>query len=685
MEEKLHENTLNRTQNYTKVLLFSCLFVFCFAWFSVLPSAAQAASLQLSPSAGAFTVGSTFEISLIVDTQGESINAVEVFLKFPPDKLQLVAPSNIGKSIVGVWTTFPKYDNQTGTINLQGVIPGGINAANGLIAKFTFRAKSSGSVIIRFLNDSKVLLNDGLGTDVLHQSQNGVYQLVLPPPAGPEVASETHPDQSKFYSNSTVILKWAADFLADGYSYILNKEPTDIPDDISEGAKSSVVYRNIADGNHYFHIKALRNNVWGGTTHFAVNIDTAPPAEFPINITPSSRTINQHSVVQFSTTDNLSGISHYELKLVHLNPVEEKGPLFIEVESPYVFPLLDYGKYDIIVRAYDKTGNFREVSQGLKIVKPIFKFVSDQGIEIKDYIVIPWIWIWLAAVLLIAGLGYLAWHLKKWHYRADTKQLTKELPSEVKQQIEELKQYRSKYGKLIVLLIMTAGLFGFSSYAFAQQPEIGPPLITSVSRNISNEEIFYIGGKTEAPNTPVIIYFQNLQSGETQSQIVNSDKRGDWFYRHSGFLSTGNYLLWSQSKIGDLLSPPSPQVQMTVRPTALQFGASRISYETIYLIIIIILILVLLGLVIYISFHIYHGRRKHKLFMKEVKEAEESVRRGFAVLRRDIEAELAVVKKAKLNKNLSAEEKLREEELLKDLAEVEKYIGKEIWDVEKIA
>ena len=71
--------------------------------------------------------------------------------------------------------------------------------------------------------------------------------------------------------------------------------------------------------------------------------------------------------------------------------------------------------------------------------------------------------------------------------------------------------------------------------------------------------------------------------------------------------------------------------------------------------------------------------------MKEVKEAEEAVKRGFAVLKRDIEAELSVIHKAKLNKALSLEEKQKEEQLLKDLSEMERYVGREVWDIEKYA
>ena len=39
--------------------------------------------------------------------------------------------------------------------------------------------------------------------------------------------------------------------------------------------------------------------------------------------------------------------------------------------------------------------------------------------------------------------------------------------------------------------------------------------------------------------------------------------------------------------------------------------------------------------------------------------------------------------KLKLSKTLSDEENAMEERLLKDFKEVERYIGKEIWDIEK--
>jgi len=249
-------------------------------------------------------------------------------------------------------------------------------------------------------------------------------------------------------------------------------------------------------------------------------------------------------------------------------------------------------------------------------------------------------------------------------------------------------------GTLALLFIVGTAVFGLSTpQAFGQNTtsaerqdgiaELAPPYVTTVSRNVSNDEIFYVGGKTDNSNTTVTIYTQNLSSGETTSYSVASDKKGEWFYRHNGFLSPGKYVLWTQAKLGDVTSPPSPQIELSVARTAIVFGVTRISYEALYLIATLIFLLIALVLSGYVLYHAYHHRRKHQLLLKEVREAEESVKRGFAVIRRDIEREIALLKKAE-GRDLTAEEKAREEELYRDLKDTERRIGKEIWDIERV-
>lgn len=660
---------------------FLLIFLIFFSFFFK-SGIANAATLSLSPSTGTFAVGSTFDVSIFMDTNGKSVNALSISLDFPPDMLQVVSPS-LGQSVIGVWTSAPKFDNSNGKISLQGGIPGGITASNALISTVTFRVKSVGSAIVKFLDGSKVLLNDGLGTNALSQTTSAIYSLKLPPPAGPSLASETNPDQSQWYKNNTVSFSFAGGAAGiEGYSYTLSDDPSTIPDNINLGTKDYVTYNNLADGIHFFHIKSLRDGVWGGTTHYSVKIDSTPPAAFDIIISPSSHTSNQEPIIQFSTTDSFSGVDHYEMKIVPLSSVKADS-LFTEVTSPYLAPKMDKGSYDVIVRAYDKAHSYREVTQRLVITNAFFSFIDDNGIRFGESI-LPWIWVWIILILILGGAIYGGYKARYWHKNVHVMHEEKRLPENVSEQLAELKKFRAKYGTkaLIVIFGIISLLSVNKSYAQTQNSPLSPPVISTISKNISNEEIFYLGGKTDVSNEDVIIYLQNLDSGETLTEKTTSDKDGNWFYRHSTFLSPGTYRLWVQGKISDQLSAPGPQTNMTIDRKAIQFGSNRLSYDTIYFLVIILLLIAIITLIFFIGYHYYHGRKKHKLFLKQIAQAEESIRRGFALLRRDIEGELAVVKKASLTGPLSLEEKEKENRLVADLESVQKYVGKELWEIE---
>lgn len=70
--------------------------------------------------------------------------------------------------------------------------------------------------------------------------------------------------------------------------------------------------------------------------------------------------------------------------------------------------------------------------------------------------------------------------------------------------------------------------------------------------------------------------------------------------------------------------------------------------------------------------------------LREIREAEESIRRGFAVLKRDIEIEISNLRKNNLTGLGSDEFRVREDALYNDLKEIERKVGKEVFDIEKL-
>src|SRR3989344_2580338 len=235
--------------------------------------------VSFAPRSGTFTVGSTFQIPILINTRGASINGIDLTISFDSDKLGIVQPSN-GESIIGVWVEPPVYDNSRGTVSYVGVVPNGIITSSGLVGSITFTVKSAGKAVMSFRSDSTILLNDGLGTDAAVNFGRAEYELIPKPPEGVVIYSETHPSGDTWYNNNSPIFTWDKERGVAGFSYALDNKPSTIPDNEILTTDTIKSYQDLRDGLWYFHVKAIKNGAWGTTGTFLARIDTTPPADF---------------------------------------------------------------------------------------------------------------------------------------------------------------------------------------------------------------------------------------------------------------------------------------------------------------------------------------------------------------------------------------------------------------------
>lgn len=385
--------------------VFLILTIFIFAFIAVSSIQAAGGSLYLAPARGSFLVGSTFSISIFVDTKGNEINAIQVDLKFPADILQVATPT-AGESFITEWLTPPTYSNVGGFINFKGGIQEGIVTSAGLVSTVTFRVKSSGLAKIEFLDSSKILLNDGKGTSIISTNIDGNYELLVPPPEGPEVSSFTHPDSDVWYQDQSPAFSWEKKEGVTDFSYSFSESPQEIPDIVSEGYGTLVSYNNVSDGIWYFHIRSKENGVWGRASHFGVKIDRSSPEEFELRIDSPT------GFVFFITKDLHSGIAHYEISVLDVSKTPIPAPFFIEANSPYKIPEITPGKYSIIVRVFDRAGNWQESKISFSILSPLISFIEGKGVQIKG-ILFPWWLIYLFLFLFLFWIVFLIYYLFK--------------------------------------------------------------------------------------------------------------------------------------------------------------------------------------------------------------------------------------------------------------------------------
>lgn len=317
---------------------------------------AYSGSLSFSPSSGSKYVGSTFSVGIYVGTGGIAANTFNADLRFPADKLE-VTSIGTGGSICSLFPFQPSFSNSSGTADVQCGLPTpGFNGSSGYIATVNFRAKTTGTATISAANSSQILANDGAGTNILTSLGSATFTISQPPTSAPTVSSTTHPEQDKWYKSRTVTFSFSGGY--SGYSYEFNQTLETIPDQSSEGAQTSKTYNDVRDGVWYFSVRGLGSAGWSGTSHYKVQIDNDPPVAFS-PITDPAVEADRRPLISFSTTDALSGIDRYELKI-------DTGDFF-KVENPYKPDRITSGEHTFIVRAYDKAGNFTDGSVKIRI------------------------------------------------------------------------------------------------------------------------------------------------------------------------------------------------------------------------------------------------------------------------------------------------------------------------------
>ena len=385
-----------------------------------------------SPRSGSFTEGSVFEVPIVLNTKGASINGIDIHIDFDPDKLSIIRQSN-GTSIINVWAEPPQYDNTTGTASYVGVIPSGITTESGFIGTITFKARGSGQTKVTISSNSRILLNDGLGTNTVLDSGTAIYDILPKPPEGVRVYSETHPFQDSWYNNNSPILSWDRSLSVDGFSYILDNKPGTIPDNIADSNDTATSFENLKDGLWYFHIKARKNGVWGTSGQFLMRIDATPPAIFKpeANYLMAVAVVVERTLVSFFTTDNLSGIDHYEVGVIDATQSTTASPVFVQSESPYQVPLTEGSKLTVMVRAVDKAGNIRDGSVNVTAPGLFGKYLQDNLISILLFIII----VGLCALIFHFLFGHrILKHLKRAFTIAKQEELTEEKKEPIKKQ-----------------------------------------------------------------------------------------------------------------------------------------------------------------------------------------------------------------------------------------------------------
>lgn len=332
--------------------------------FFLIPFVSNAATISVSPNNNTVSVGNIITLNFNVNTTGISINNAEVTVQYPTDLLEAVSVSK-NNSIFSLWVEDPKFSNANGKITFNGgIATPGYNGTNGNMASVTFKAKKTGTASIIF-TDASVRANDGLGTDVLSNKNNGIITIDISKeekvsetileksdlPETPKIISNSHPNQDLWYTNNTATFEWRTSSAITSIQTSINQTSNSTPTNTYDSSVSQKTINNLNDGTYYFHLRYANAKGWGKTAHYKINIDATSPSSFK----PSIRTEDNKNYIKLNAVDETSGIDYYLIK------IDEKAEIKVKktelINNEFILPAQNKGTHDVKVTAFDKAQN----------------------------------------------------------------------------------------------------------------------------------------------------------------------------------------------------------------------------------------------------------------------------------------------------------------------------------------
>jgi|GEM_PF-1760739 len=332
------------------------------------PAQAQEASLYITPSTGIYPIGEPFTVEVRVNTGDTVVGTADATIVFEPNDLNYVSMSDDG-SIFD--TILVDSTREPGTIDISGFINRGRDAFTGdegLFARLTFMPKRNVATQLRFAQGAAtppLPLTASVGdlTNVLSALGAATYTLVPREsiPAAVNIASA----QSQFditplpvptdewFSTTSVRLSWSVPEGATGMRTITTTVATDEPDEPFPTPVSSVTAQPLIEGNNYFRLQFKFGEEWGSSITYPLQVDITEPSYLIIKEAERNDDTDPNIAFAIEASDDLSGVSHYEMS-IDGGPTEEwKRP----INGIYRPEALQPGEHVLTAKVYDRAGN----------------------------------------------------------------------------------------------------------------------------------------------------------------------------------------------------------------------------------------------------------------------------------------------------------------------------------------
>ncbi len=351
---------------YKRIVVVTFMFVYIFV--SPKFADAEVASLYISPNTGVYPIGEPFVAEIRIDTGGQKIGTIDASIAYDSEDVEYVSVSDDGS----VMSRVSVDSNRTkGRIDISGFITHGepaYDGNNGLVATVTFIPLRNVATELRFAQAAATaplsLTASVAGlANVLSELRTATYTLIPKNsiPATVAYASENTDFEitplpipnNEWFGTTSVKLSWSLPEGVTEMRTLVTSNPEDEPTKVYQVPVSSVMLKDVKEGDNYFLLQFKRDGVWGLITSYSLKVDLSSPDY--IVVKEAERKDSSDPRVEFvvESTDLFSGIEYYEMSI----DGDESEKWEDDKSGIYKPEGVTPGEHILTAVAYDMVGN----------------------------------------------------------------------------------------------------------------------------------------------------------------------------------------------------------------------------------------------------------------------------------------------------------------------------------------
>jgi len=327
-------------------------------------------TLHITPEAGVIDLSHSQKIDVQLSSGGEPINTIYLKIDYDAEEV-LVEDILLVQSVCHPDLIFEnEIDNDAGYVRFGCSIPNpGFFGRDGGIVSLMIRPLGTGSIGFTFGPETRVLANDGVGTDVLRTTTGAGYRvldyrLVNLSNQIDQVLlfSPSHPNSMRWYNKEILFMYWPQ-ISGVRYFYSIDKNPDGealLSQELSSNYLSALLE---GDGEYYVHVQAQKSDgSYTNTGHYPIRLDFTPPEKPIVKASHSQLKIGEILRLSIETTDSMSGLQrayYYRVDDSILLPTGENINIYF----------IDPGEHNVMVRVFDKAGNYSDTILRVKVIK----------------------------------------------------------------------------------------------------------------------------------------------------------------------------------------------------------------------------------------------------------------------------------------------------------------------------